>query len=171
LDTYLLLEVFLAGDGAENVEHQATVGPDVVVSVDRDDVERVEVDEVVRSGHDFPLYPKRKCHSLSQSHATQKVETKEGSEEDRGTHSFAVRDFGVEFARQHVEQVEFDRLVRFGVGLRLFDALRGLREQGCGVFGDLGEVLEEELLRGGRQEVSCGQGNHGRSSWVRGTYE
>lgn len=65
--------------------------------------------------------------------------------ECRGTHRFAVGDFWVEFARQHVEQVEFDRLVRFGVGLRLFDALRGLREQGRGIFGDLGEVLEEEL--------------------------
>ena len=144
--TYLLLEVFLTGDGAENVEHQATVGPDVVIPVDRDDVQRVEVDEVVGSGHDLPL-PQKKCHMLSRRRGTRR-EVSGG----QSTHSFAVRDFRVEFARQHVEQVEFDRLVRFGVGLRLFDTLCGLREQGRGVFGDLGQVLEEKLREGEREQ-------------------
>lgn len=86
-------------------------------------------------------YPKENDRAQSQTkHTRRKVFA-----EQRSTHSFAVRDFRVELARQHVEQVELDRLVRFGVGLRLFDALRGLREQGRGVFGDLGQVLEEEL--------------------------
>lgn len=164
MGTYLLLEVFLAGDGAENVEHQATVGSDVVVSVDRDDVQRVEVDEVVRSGHDLPLPQKKMPRSVSQSVTgeARETETKGGvSGGQSRAHSFTVRDFRVQFARQHVEQVEFDRLVGFGVGLRLFDALCGLREQRRGVFGDLGEVLEEELLGGGSKIVRCRQGNRG----------
>lgn len=60
-------------------------------------------------------------------------------------HRFTVRDFGVEFAREHVQKVELDRLVRLGVGLRLLDRLRGLRQERRGFLGDLGEVLKQEL--------------------------
>lgn len=72
---YLLLEVFLARDGAENVEHQTTVGTDIVVSVDRDDVQRVEVDEVVRPGHDLPLPNTRK---LPRASSVTEIETIKG---------------------------------------------------------------------------------------------
>lgn len=58
-EAHLLLEALLGGNRPEHIQHQPTIRPDMVIPVDRDDMQRIEVDEVIRTGLDLPRFAVR----------------------------------------------------------------------------------------------------------------